>query len=117
MAAWRWGQERPIALSASSEPPQGTAMPTSTRGFLAVISARGAGGFECCPCGAPTLPPAGLAVLPIGRRMIQVTQAASRHKQLPCCLAVQSGTHGRGREITTEAARFRASGLDRLVLN
>jgi hypothetical protein len=81
VTAWTTsGKWRPIAPSASPRPLQSPTLPILKhlkRGYLATISARGAEGFDHCPCGAPTLPPVGLAVLPIGHKMIRVTQSAS----------------------------------------
>jgi GntR family transcriptional regulator / MocR family aminotransferase len=74
------GRWRPIPPSATPRPPQSPTLPILKRQkcrYPATISARGAEGFDHCPCGVPTLPPVGLAVLPIGHKMIRVTQSAS----------------------------------------
>jgi hypothetical protein len=115
------GKWRPIAPSASPRPPQSPTLPIPKRrnhGYLATISAPGAEGFDYCPCGASTLPPVGLPVLPIGRRIIRVTQTASAMPAaafiLPrvavpyasCCC-----------DVVAKTARSRASERDRSALN
>jgi hypothetical protein len=79
VTAWTTsGKWRPIAPSASPRPPQSPTLPILKRGYLATISARGAKPRTGRYCrGAPTPPPVGLEVLPIGRRIIRVTQLAS----------------------------------------
>jgi hypothetical protein len=116
LTAWTTsGRWRPIPRSASPRPPQSPTLPIPKRrkcGYLATISARGAEGFDYCPCGAPTLPPVGLAVLPIGRRIIRPTQSASAMQAAFILPRVAVPYAGRCRDVVANAARSgRASGI------
>ena len=111
------GRWRPIPRSASPRPPQSPTLPILKRGYLATISARGAEGFDHCPCGAPTLPPVGWAVLPIGHKMIRVTQSASAIPAAFILPRVAFPYASCCRDRVAKTARSRASERDRSALN
>jgi hypothetical protein len=111
------GRWRSIPPSTSPRPPQSPTLPILKRGYLATISARGAEGFDYCPCGAPTLPPVGLAVLPIGRRIIRITQSASAMPAAFILPRVAVPYASCCRDVVAKTARSRASERDRSALN
>lgn len=114
------GRWRPIPPSATPRPPQSPTLPILKRQkcrYPATISARGAEGFDHCPCGAPTLPPVGLAVLPIGHKMIRVTQSASAISAAFILPRVAIPYASRCRDLVAKTARSRASERDRSALN
>ena len=111
------GRWRQIPPSTTLRPPQSPTLPILTRGYLATISARGAEGFDHCPCGAPTLPPVGLAVPPIGHKMIRVTPSASAIPAAFILPRVAIPYASRCRDLVAKTARSRASERDRSPLN
>jgi hypothetical protein len=121
VTAWTTsGKWPPIAPSTSPRPPQSPTLPIlkhRKRGYLATISARGAEGFDHCPCGAPTLPPVGLAVPPIGHKMIRVTQSASAIPAAFILPRVAFPYASCCRDLVAKTARSRASERDRSAPN
>jgi hypothetical protein len=118
VTAWTTsGKWRPIAPSAAGpRPPQSPTLPILKRGYLATISARGAEGFDYCPCGAPTLPRVGLEVLPIVRRIFRPTRTASAMPAAFILPRVAVPYASCCRDVVAKAAGSRASKRDRSAL-